>query len=409
MKIRNILFVLATYFTAISLSLADQVIYEPGPEDGVDVWLSSYYDYGDDYGVDDWKLQAGGWGDEYNFLIKFDVTGLQQNPTSAEMWMLPYDRGDSSTLVSMYMDLLVEDWDENTGWYDQLGRQSLYLASAPILGFWYGLNITSIYNDWKSGTYPNYGFGFRPTGTDNQFSQFYSSDLPFAYRWARPKLIVTYDGANLAFPLAGYTPYTVPVNAIVDHSVSTGFNCPDYVVTAYTGERGELQYGISDWNSTITSSACPKEKLYGFAQNGLVPFSINGQYNAPDKNGNNLFLSYDGHTGYDYPVGDNVGVYAAATGVAYAYDSGMMIVHSSGYTTYYLHLSSQLIGDGQPSQPVSKGSWIGQTGDGHLHFTVKKYDGTRVDPYGWKGEWGTDPLQVDGADNVCLWENCQWW
>ena len=81
----------------------------------------------------------------------------------------------------------------------------------------------------------------------------------------------------------------------------------------------------------------------------------------------------------------------------------MKIVHPSGYDTYYLHLSSHDVYDGQP---VTKGSKIGEVGSGHLHFTVKK--GTqRVDPYGWKGEHGEDPLQVDGHDNVCLWDSCQ--
>ena len=73
---------------------------------------------------------------------------------------------------------------------------------------------------------------------------------------------------------------------------------------------------------------------------------------------------------------------------------------------------------------VNKGSLIaysGQTAPSgisvgqHLHFEVRKNDGSNngygrpVDPYGWKGGWGTDPFPIDGKDNVCLWENCQWW
>jgi len=398
MKIRNILFVLATYLTTTSLSFADKVTYQPGPE-GMDVWISSYYDYGDDYGVDDWKLQAGGWGDEYNFLIKFDLTNLPQNATSAVIWMVPYDRGDSSTLVDMYVDLVTSTWDENTGWYNQPSGQLLAQIPAPTLGYWYGIDITSIYNDWKNGVYPNHGFKFRPVSNNNEYSQFLSSDYSTATY--RPKLVIEY--LNLAFPLANDTPYTATISAVVDHSVSTGFNCPDNVVTAYTGERGELQYGKSNWSTPTTGSSCLGQTLWGFAQNGLAPFSVNGQYNSPDLNGNDLFLFYDGHTGYDYRSAEGTTVYAAAAGSAIPYSDGVKITHPSGYDTYYLHLSSISIGLGQS---VLKGAPIGTMGTKDLHFTVKK--GTqRIDPYGWKGEPGADPLQIDGKDNVCFWENCE--
>ena len=391
-------------FVLTTFSFADQVMYEPGPADGMDVWLSSYYNYGDDYGVDDWKLQAGGWGDEYRFLIQFDLTDLPSNPTSAVMWMLPYDRGDSSTLVGLYVDRVTSSWDESTGWYDQPTGVNVGSLSAPDLNYWYGIGFTGIYNDWKAGTYPNYGFKFRPVSTNNEYSQFYSSDLSSVNHWARPKLVVTYNGANLEFPLAGYTPYTASISAVVDHSAPT-FNCADNIVVAYTGERGELQYGAST-DKVGPSNACPDDLLYGFKNSSRTEFSINGQYSAKDGGlPNNLLLFYDGHTGYDYPANNGTLVYAAADGGAEPYGDGIKIVHPSGYDTYYLHLSESLIGTGQT---VLKGALIGKVGLKHLHFTVKK--GTqRVDPYGWKGEWGTDPLQIDGKDNVCLWENCKWW
>ena len=389
-----------------SLTYADQVIYEPGPVDGVDMWLSSVYNQ---TAVDDWRLQAGGWGDEYRFFIKFDVTNLPSNPTSAVMWMLPYDKGDSSTLVGMNVDRVTSSWNESTTAYGQTSGQYVGSVGAPTLGYWYGINITGIYNNWKSGVYSNYGLRFRPVGTNNQFSQFYSSDLSSVYSWARPKLVVTYNGANLAFPLAGYTPYTVPISGVVDHSMTTGGGCADYLVVAYTGETGDPQYGVSSWSNGSESASCPKDILRGFAQEGLAPFSVNGQYDSYDTNGtsHNLFLFYDGHTGYDYPVA-NANVFAAASGTVTIpnpnpYDQ-VSIDHGNGFVTYYLHLSQINVANGAY---VNKGDNIGVTSN-HLHFTVKK-NGQRVDPYGWKGEWGTDPLQVDGHDNVRLWENCQWW
>lgn len=214
----------------------------------------------------------------------------------------------------------------------------------------------------------------------------------------------------LSFPLSGYTPYTVPIIAVVDHAMTTGGGCADDIVVAYTGEKGLSQYGTSYWNSASENpSVCPSNILYGFKNSTTrTAFSINGQYNSPDPYGNNLFLFYDGHTGYDYPVKNGTEVHAAADGTAtYDYSSpvgfGVKIASTSGYDTYYLHLSERSISNGQS---VSKGMIIGKTGSGHLHFTVKK-GAQRADPYGWRGDPGTDPLKVDGKDNVCLWETCQ--
>lgn len=408
MSVRKILLAfLASFVLAMSV-YADQVVYQPGPTPGTDVWVTDTWDYGSDYGVDDDKLQTGGFSDWYHFLIKFNLTGLPQTATSAAFYMVPFSRGDSSTLVGMPVDLMTTDWNENAGWYNTvLNGTQVGTLPAPTLGYWYGIGFTGIYNGWKAGTYPNYGFRFRASGNNNQFTQFRSSD--YSYAPHRPKLVVTYDGANLRFPLQynNWTPYTAPIIAVVDHSVTTGFNCPDNIVVAYTGEKGMAQYGLSQWNTSATGAGCSGQTLYGFKNSTGTAFSIKGQYNSPDPYGNNLFLFYDGHTGYDYPVFDGTSVHAADGGTAYYEGSAqdIKIVHPSGYDTYYLHLSSRVITNGQN---VAKGALIGYTGNGHLHFTVKK--GTqRVDPYGWKGEWNTDPLRVDGKDNVCLWETCQWW
>lgn len=409
MSVRKILLAFLASFVLAMPVYADQVVYQPGPVPGTDVWITNVYSYNSDYGVDDDKLQTGGFNDWYHFLIKFVLTGLPQTATSAELWMVPFSRGDSSTLVGMPIDLMTTDWNENAGWYNTvLNGTQVGTLPAPTLGYWYGITFTGIYNGWKAGTYPNYGFRFRASGNNNQFTQFRSSD--YSYAPHRPKLVVTYDGANLRFPLKynNWTPYTAQIIAVVDHSMTTGGGCADGVVVAYTGERGEAQYGHSSWsNPSENPSSCPNDTLYGFKNSARTSFSVNGQYNSPDPYGNNLFLFYDGHTGYDYPVQNGTDVHAAADGIAY-YEGNALdvkIVHPSGYSTYYLHFSSRSVSNGQS---VSKGTIIGQTGSGHLHFTVKK--GTqRADPYGWKGEYGADPLKVDGKDNVCLWETCQWW
>ncbi len=242
MKIRNVLFVLATYFATASLSSADQIVYQPGPFQGTDMWLSSVYNQ---TAVDEWRLQTGGWGDEYRFLIKFDLDGLPSNATSAVMWMVPYDRGDSSTLVGMYVYMPPSDWDESTTTYLQTNQgplQYLGSVSAPTLGWWYGLNITGIYNDWKSApSQNNVGLMFTPQGTNNQFSQFYSSDLSYTYAWARPKLVVDYTPTvtplSLKMPLPGSKSWMVTTE------IGAG-NCkdPNAVLEDNVGHTGVITF-----------------------------------------------------------------------------------------------------------------------------------------------------------------------
>jgi len=191
------------------------------------------------------------------------------------------------------------------------------------------------------------------------------------------------------FPLAGYTAYTAPISGVFDHSMTTGGNCPDNTVTAYTDEVGEQVYGQS---GPVTDNGCGD--LYGFMNDDEIPFSINGQYTSGE-----LYLFYDGHTGFDYPTTNGTDVYPVADGTAYLMSeyNGIMVDHGNEYATYYLHLSSRNITDGQS---VTTSTVIGETGSDHLHLTFKR-DGTRVDPYGWEGD-GSDPYT--DAVNIKLWQ-----
>jgi murein DD-endopeptidase MepM/ murein hydrolase activator NlpD len=203
----------------------------------------------------------------------------------------------------------------------------------------------------------------------------------------------------LSFPLREYTPYTAPIGAVLDHSMPQG-NCADGRIVAYTGEEGRRQWGESSWS---TNNGCGT--LRGYRNRNGTSFSIGGQY--VDTGDGTRHLFYDGHTGYDYPRPNGTRVEAAAAGTAYHYNYGgeenVYIDHGNGYETYYVHLSERTIEHGEQ---VNAGEKVGEVGAGHLHFTVKK-GGQRVDPYGWKGASGTDPLPVDGGDNVCLWTECQ--
>jgi murein DD-endopeptidase MepM/ murein hydrolase activator NlpD len=130
-----------------------------------------------------------------------------------------------------------------------------------------------------------------------------------------------------------------------------------------------------------------------------------------------LYISYDGHPGYDYPVPRGTDVLAAADGkvtLSCPNELGEIDVdHGNGLFTMYNHLSKCVVGVGNT---VTKGQVIGASGKTrasypHLHFSVfKGYPAPYkyVDPYGWDPIVGADVLVDPHTEtSICLWEVCQ--
>ncbi|NJP05115.1 MAG: peptidoglycan DD-metalloendopeptidase family protein [Chloroflexaceae bacterium] len=128
------------------------------------------------------------------------------------------------------------------------------------------------------------------------------------------------------------------------------------------------------------------------------------------------YISYDGHTGWDYAMRPPDIVLAAAGGtVVFAgfSDDGcvtpagaVIIDHGNGYRSLYWHLSSITI---ELGATVASGDPIGVAGETgcaigpHLHLQVQ-YLGRDTDPYGWcaagNGPWGESP---GGQQSTWLW------
>ena len=58
---------------------AAEIVVQPGPADGKDIWTTSVFSYtgaggGPGGGRDDHELVVGGWGDLYYSLLEFDLT-----------------------------------------------------------------------------------------------------------------------------------------------------------------------------------------------------------------------------------------------------------------------------------------------------------------------------------------------
>lgn len=222
---------------------------------------------------------------------------------------------------------------------------------------------------------------------------------------SRPILYAADGDFYLSFPLKDYTPYSVPISSVFDHSIngttteSIKADQPDLrgsydgVVIAYTGEQG-------------TGTA---KKGEGYQQQNGYIFRLHGNYVGAT--GGNRYLQYDGHPGYDYTVGIGTDVYAAADGEIIKVnlnenDPGgkyVRIEHKSEsyhYQTQYLHLSETKVATGTSVYGGLNPTLIGKSGNtgnsgntdkpygAHLHFEVKKVTGdgiVSVDPYGWDG------------------------
>ncbi len=162
-------------------------------------------------------------------------------------------------------------------------------------------------------------------------------------------------------------------------------HAPDYMVdnnlTIYTTEVGLNTNGTPDcyWAGTI---------------------QICGYYTEPNNGGRRVY--YDGHPAIDYAFPQNTPVVAAAVGTAYRRSLGSIQVvtidHGSNHWTKYLHVDgASRVADGSAvviGQQIALSSNTGpQPMAYHLHFEghFNGESGQLLDPYGWLGQWYTDP------------------
>lgn len=242
----------------------------------------------------------------------------------------------------------------------------------------------------------------------------------------------------LKFPIQDKTPESAVMNSVMDHSVEVDADGPmfysnkrDGVVVAYTGEQGEKD---CEFNEDCVIDA-PETPSYKLSTDGN--FIVNGNYKG---GGHPDYLSYDGHSGYDYREGRMTPIQAPADGVVYIPEADpitlrkdpagavsrfavLAIDHENGYTSWFLHLGDSAMPDDSgdfrrvrcPSDAeerlirpgeeirVHQGCQIGYVGNKgvkpfHLHYELRKgvsrddKTGKRlcvlpacvpVDPYGW--------------------------
>lgn len=170
---------------------AGAIVAPSRPEVWKDIWTTSVLAYSDVVetpggGRADEILRVGGSRDNYESLLQMEVAGLPERAASAQLYLFCREVVGYSN--AMYLDRITADWDwriRGTGpdlkrlWYkdkppsEPWGEQPL---PGPRPGRWYPIDITRLYNAWKSGQLPNHGVLLRPTFTKNEtFNLFYSS------------------------------------------------------------------------------------------------------------------------------------------------------------------------------------------------------------------------------------------
>lgn len=181
-----------------------ELVLQPGPTDGKDIWTTSVYSYapgggGPGGGLNDETLVTGGWADEYRSLIEFDLNDAPL-AISATLHLYCY-HSRSGAVTGLYFDRITESWDwrtmgtgpdhERLWWADRPDYEQWFFdpLPAPTIGEWYTVDITELYNSMRYGLYDNFGFQLRPVSTDNRWAEFYSSDY-LGDPAKRPKLVV---------------------------------------------------------------------------------------------------------------------------------------------------------------------------------------------------------------------------
>lgn len=355
--------------TTAPTSELETFVLQPGPHQGKDVWVTSVFSYQDDFGVNDSSLQVGGWGDFYTSLIVIDslsLLAMPRNATSAKLSLTSYSRGDQSSPVGIDVRSIFGQWDENTGWYSpRPPSQSIRQISAPSAGSIATIDVTSEYNSWIAAPNNRQGLELFPTGNNNQFTVFRSSDF-LEVANARPKWEINFSPSvpplRLKLPLPSGKSWQVSTEIGSRDCQTNDQQLPSHIgANHFSIDFAPVsETGIAESDIRVLAAAD------GYALQPVASDPNNGNYVVIDHDG-------DGNP-------------------------------ATGYTTRYLHLKR--FDPSLKSGPIKQGTPIGTMGNTgttnvHLHIGVR---------YNNDGSPSQEPLKyvtMEGLHLVQYMTECQ--
>lgn len=391
MKTKTIVFAFLFVLFAVQASAQVTAYYQPTPyPDGVtngihiwDGWLNNSYNQ--TFVMDD-KLQIGGWGDVYLTFMKFDLTGLPVNPTSTTLYFMSYDRGDGSTQTPFNVCLPSADWSTSMTWTWMANNLTFSCSgwlTPPAAPSWWGLGITSWYNNWRSTPSSNHGIMLSPQYNNNRFDMLRSSRYadfqsdPYA-DGRRPMLSFTFNPTlELKMPLPGNHEWLVTTEP-------GGYSCMDDYDVYHTDVYSPGNYFSIDFS--WRNYADPGATVYDDPDDDIPILAAAG--------GKVVFAG-----GGDNP-GDFNGYYVV---IDHDYDGNL----DTGFSTRYLHM--KYWPSVSENTNVSQGALIGYMGTTgrypngdpvstgvHLHFGVRYGNGNPGSSSGYSTVSELSKVVMDG-------------
>jgi murein DD-endopeptidase MepM/ murein hydrolase activator NlpD len=253
---------------------ADSIVSRvPGPfPDGMDTWLPA-----NGSAVHDTSLRVGTLTGVEDFsLVRIDLSGLPQVATHAYLYLyaIPY-AGTSAAPINV--SKVTSQWHSGTVTAASQPQSMLqFQYPAPSPPGRYAVEITAVYNQWRSAASPNFGLRLsRASSTNNRFDMFDSSSS----QTNRPQLAVSYvPQATDAIPKLKW-PLSVPRSSL---KVNLGFGGQS-TLTCHDGkfkEHNGVDYNASHGTAVFAAEdGILRESIY----DGSGPWAYNVvlEHNSP--------------------------------------------------------------------------------------------------------------------------------
>jgi hypothetical protein len=182
----------------INPATTETITFQPDPTTGKDAH-TNHWPANDNTNYNTTVVQCGGWADMDTGYLEFDLTGLPEADITESASIQVYIVNSGTNTTEVTFSRVTSSWTETGITYNtRPSSTDSYSIGTPTQGAWKTIDITTLYKNWKNGTYTNYGVSFTPVSYgNNNRANFYSSDYTDDTS-LRPKLvIVSYVNSNI--------------------------------------------------------------------------------------------------------------------------------------------------------------------------------------------------------------------